>query len=96
MKDFVLFMSILMLIDNKYNSINWKNNDRMSVFRIRFNGNLYLILIKNKKLYIVNYKIKIIVDEACIILIRIIEWDGSIFVVVSFYFHLASSNVNCS
>lgn len=68
MKDLVLFMSILVLIDNN-NSINWKNNDRMSVFRIRFNGNLYLILIKNKKLYIVNYKIKITVDEACIILI---------------------------
>lgn len=95
MKDLVLFMSILVLIDNN-NSINWKNNDRMSVFRIRFNRNLYLILIKNKKLYIVNYKIKIIVDEACIILIRMIEWDGSIFVAVSLYFHLASSNVNCS
>lgn len=95
MKDLVLFMSILVLIDNN-NSINWKNNDRMSVFRIRFNGNLYLILIKNKKLYIVNYKIKITVDEACIILIRMIEWDGSIFVAVSLYFHLASSNVNCS
>lgn len=91
MKDFVLFMSILMLIDNKYNSINWKNNDRMSVFRIRFNGNLYLILIKNKKLYIVNYKIKITIDEACIILIRMIEWKVlylSLCHSISILFHL--------
>ena len=90
MKDLVLFMSILVLIDNN-NSINWKNNDRMSVFRIRFNGNLYLILIKNKKLYIVNYKIKITIDEACIILIRMIEWKVlylSLCHSISILFHL--------
>lgn len=39
MKDLILFMSILMLIDNN-NSINCKNNDR--IFRIGFNRNLYL------------------------------------------------------
>lgn len=47
MKDLILFMSILMLIDNN-NSINCKNNDRISVFRIGFNRNLYLILFKIK------------------------------------------------
>lgn len=41
MKDLILFISILMLIDNN-NNINCKNNDRISVFRIGFNRNLYL------------------------------------------------------
>lgn len=46
MKDLIL-LSILMLIDNN-NNINCKNNDRISVFRIGFNRNLYLILFKIK------------------------------------------------